>query len=724
MTRTPRSRAHPATTAKVQRWIDLVAALLSRRTPATFEELAREVPEYWTKWQDALRERSPAHRRMRIQSLKRTFERDKDELRRLGVQLHTLPDEAGGQEAGTYAMRAHEFYLPYLCVAGTGVARTGPRRVDRYGYRALTTLSFTPDELQAVVDAAAVVGDVGDPMLHRDATSALRKLAADLPVDGVRRRDDELRVVLPRARAHAVTFEVLGDALRRRKTVAFSYAGPGGQTARRNVEPYGLFFVGSHWYLAAHDRARGARRNFRLNRISDASVNSARAGSADFEIPAEFDLRALARSRQAWELGEGEEERAVFEVRGNTGSDLAALQHGVAVEGWPARRVIQVRRRAPLIRWLLSFAGGVVPVEPPELVALYRDAVRGTRARYERAVTDVPAPSPAGNPTTPEGWRPATAAEQWQRILQAIPLLADGEPHAMARVAAALGTSVEVLREDLYSLASRFEVPGGFVEGVQVYLESERVSVVTNHFLRPMRLTMPELCTLELGLAMLRARRPPDEHTILQSARERLRAAMASLPGEADDWDARVQVAHPALGAHAQVLRRSIRERRKVSMSYRRATRSEASLRVVHPQGLVASHGALYVVAWCERSADLRVFRMDRIETATLLDERCEVDAPLDVEALISSGKVFRHDGAPSMRVWYAPIVAPWIAEREGRRIETDGSLVVEHPVADDEWAIRHVLQYGDGAEVLVPGGLRTMLKERLDRMLEAVGDG
>ncbi|MBK8246972.1 MAG: hypothetical protein IPK85_06180 [Gemmatimonadetes bacterium] len=113
---------HSAATAprddrKVQRWIDLVAGLLARGTPATFEDLARVVPQYDEAWQAAQRERDPARRRTRLASLKRTFERDKDELRHLGVVLQTLPDPEGGQDASTYRLRATDFYLPYLCVA-------------------------------------------------------------------------------------------------------------------------------------------------------------------------------------------------------------------------------------------------------------------------------------------------------------------------------------------------------------------------------------------------------------------------------------------------------------------------------------------------------------------------------------------------------------------------------------------------------------------------------
>jgi predicted DNA-binding transcriptional regulator YafY len=69
------------------------------------------------------------------------------------------------------------------------------------------------------------------------------------------------------------------------------------------------------------------------------------------------------------------------------------------------------------------------------------------------------------------------------------------------------------------------------------------------------------------------------------------------------------------------------------------------------------------------------------------------------------------------MTVWYSHRIARWIAEREGCTLSDDGSLTLEHPLADEEWAVRHVLQYGPDAEVLHPPELRALLARRLAEM-------
>ena len=62
------------------------------------------------------------------------------------------------------------------------------------------------------------------------------------------------------------------------------------------------------------------------------------------------------------------------------------------------------------------------------------------------------------------------------------------------------------------------------------------------------------------------------------------------------------------------------------------------------------------------------------------------------------------------MTVRYSPRIARWVAEREGAKLAADGSVTLEHVVADDAWAVRHVLQYGPEAEILAPEELREKL--------------
>jgi proteasome accessory factor C len=123
-----------------------------------------------------------------------------------------------------------------------------------------------------------------------------------------------------------------------------------------------------------------------------------------------------------------------------------------------------------------------------------------------------------------------------------------------------------------------------------------------------------------------------------------------------------------------------------------------------------------------EAGEGIRVFRLDRIEGAEVLDERFEPGEGFSLDRVLEAGRVFIPAGEPDvMRVVYSPRVARWIAEREGRVPTADGSLVLEHPLGDPEWGLRHVLQYGAEAEVVEPEGMRELLRVRLGELLRVL---
>jgi predicted DNA-binding transcriptional regulator YafY len=359
-------------TPKVQRWLDLLAALLRHHYPVTFEQLIREVPAYAASGQ-------------KEETRRRMFERDKDELRAFGVPIETVP--AGEGDPQGYRLRVRDFYLPYLAVRSEGSPK--PRKVDPYGYRSLPSLSFEPEELAAVAAAAARVRELGDPLLAEHAESAMRKLACDLPVDAAGRQESDTQLVPPRAGARPDLLVLLDAAVRDRKLVTFTYRSIGsGAAGPRTVEPFGLFFLDQHWYLAGRTPGEATVKNYRLSRIEGAAPNPARPGTPDYEMPPGFDLREHARSRQAWELGAGDAVLATVEFRSRAGAAAAARRLGEEMPGSPDRRQFRARRLDVFARWLLSFGDDLLPVAPGELIEEYRGLVRETLAHHRSPPDD------------------------------------------------------------------------------------------------------------------------------------------------------------------------------------------------------------------------------------------------------------------------------------------------------------------------------------------------
>lgn len=308
---------------------------------------------------------------------------------------------------------------------------------------------------------------------------------------------------------------------------------------------------------------------------------------------------------------------------------------------------------------------------------------------------------------------PKGAAAQLNRILQLIPELADGQEHRIDDIAETVGSSRQQMMADLASISDRFDVPGGFVDAISILVEQHVVSVHTSHFHRPMRLTMSELCALELGLTMLRSERTPLEVQAVDRALERLRDTISNVPSNDRHVGTRyAELATVSSVEHLAVIRRAVIDRFRLRLRYRSGGATRAVDRIVSPQCLVCAEQMWYMVASGDDET-YRFFRLDRVEKVELLDDTFEADASV-VARVMASGRPFASESTRTMTVRYSARIARWVAEREGAKLAADGSVTLQHVVADDAWAVRHVLQYGPEAEILEPEELREKLVGQL----------
>ena len=349
---------------KVQRWIDLITALLARHYGASLNELRDIVPAYSSS---------------NLATLRRMFERDKDELRALGVPIVSLGVD--GDDESRYRVATGNFYLPYLEVAGArGVSK--PPRVDRFGYQALMECRLADGDMSTLADAAARVSRLGDPALTAEASYALRKLALDAPV-GMLTPTPGVTVLPAGSQADPAILSQLGDALQRRKQVSFSYYGiERDETERRTVLPYGLAYTSGHWYLHGQDTARGALRRFRVSRMREVVVNRKAPGTQDFEIPASFKLADQAVPVPPWSLGNEAVAVAEVQFKVKSGRVREARAMGTTARDRPDVSRYEVRRREPFLRWLLSLSGDGVLIGPTDLVREFRGLIDRTIAAH------------------------------------------------------------------------------------------------------------------------------------------------------------------------------------------------------------------------------------------------------------------------------------------------------------------------------------------------------
>ena len=198
------------------------------------------------------------------EAFEKMFERDKDELRALGVPIEVGYVEKGFEDEPGYRIRRDAFALPDI-------------RLDR-------------DEA-AVVGLAARVWQ--NASLAEATSSALLKLRAG----GVAVDTEGLAVVEPQLGAQEAAFDPLWRAVVERTPVRFGYQRPGADAAERHLEPWGISSWHGHWYVVGHDRDRDAVRMFRLSRVIGPVRTDGRPGG--YVVPAGTDIRELARSLDA-----------------------------------------------------------------------------------------------------------------------------------------------------------------------------------------------------------------------------------------------------------------------------------------------------------------------------------------------------------------------------------------------------------------------------------------
>ncbi len=343
---------------KVQRWLDLIAFLVGRRFPVSHDQLVEGVAGY----------RIDLERGVDPESLRRKFERDKRELRELGIPLESVPFSVDGQEATGYRLRGKDFYLPYLRLLerATPDSSQGPVRVQA----AAGHCEIAPEELAPAVEGLQALAKLASFPLRREARTAMSKLTFDLGDDVPLGPAPVLAAADPpvvRERVGALT-----DATARRKRVRFTYDAPDGKGPReRTVDPWGLIFKFNRWYLVGLDHDRDAPRTFRVARMSSLAPESGRPGTPDFERP-ELDLAAWA-GRDAWDLPGAETPAREADVHFAFPLSLWAERNGKGepqgppdASGGQVRR-FQVRHDGPFLRWLLTFEGEATPLSPDDL---------------------------------------------------------------------------------------------------------------------------------------------------------------------------------------------------------------------------------------------------------------------------------------------------------------------------------------------------------------------
>jgi proteasome accessory factor B len=300
---------------RAERLVNLVICLLSTRQFLTAERIRDAVPGYEAG--DGSKSTDEAFKRM--------FERDKAELRDLGIPLETGRNSHFDAEDG-YRIRRGDYELP--------------------------TIEFDAAEAAAVGLAARLwqSATLGEP-----ARQALIKLRAA----GTEVRVADAPGAVPHLDASDPSLPALLEAARSATVVCFDYVKKAGigEPERRCLEPWGVLSWRRRWYVAGLDRDRGEPRSFRLSRIVGPVETIGKPGA--FERPEKIDLLEMVAGR-----GPDDGQLALVRVSGNGGGQLRRIA-GSEVDGV---LTISFSETQWLARIIASAGSSAVALEPPELV--------------------------------------------------------------------------------------------------------------------------------------------------------------------------------------------------------------------------------------------------------------------------------------------------------------------------------------------------------------------
>jgi proteasome accessory factor C len=652
---------------KLIRQLSLVAFLMAERRLLTARDVKSNVEGY---------------SEMSDEAFARRFYSDRAELTALGVPLQSQRDEFTGEEL--YTLRSENYFL------------------DR--------LELDDDELAALQTALYYLE--GKFAYAEPLRLALQNLAlgrsgfASPPTETAGR----VRVSAPDYSPElAGRLSKLEAAISKQRTVRFGYWSPKRpRPAERVVNPYALRLDDGNWYVIGHDLGRDTVRTFKVSRIRG-DIRFATRRERDFRVPPDFDVEQH-RIPRPWQIGE-----SVGTARISVSGDTAWwVERTLADAGTVDDEVFETDYAQVdlLASWVLRQNGRAAPLEPDEL----RDSVADGLSRLLDAHQGE-APAPAG-PKRADSRQAAVerpsgpVAPERFGLLQALLahlLAACGEEKSAvldaAELAERFSIPIEELQDNL-SLLNLVNFGGGCYavyaehDGDVVRVDKELYGDV---FRRPPKLTPLEARAIRLAIEYVGPTIAADAHTKLVRVRKKLEETFGRFDLNATP-EPRVASDEETL---VKVLSDGAEKRRVVELEYLKEGEDKPTLRRVEPYTIERELPVWRVHTWDRTVDGARTFRLDRMRSARLTDERFERREGFDPSYLQNPRvAVLLHSSA----------VARWKLER-GAQLLTDGSAVAHVPYKTEDWLLSEVLADRGETVVLEPQRLRDVVARRARRL-------
>lgn len=309
------------------------------------------------------------------------------------------------------------------------------------------------------------------------------------------------------------------------------------------------------------------------------------------------------------------------------------------------------------------------------------------------------------------------ARDQVGRLLALVPYIQSRGEVPVEQAAADFGVKPQQIIKDLEVLWF-CGLPGlGMGDLIDVdmdVLAGEGVIRVSNadYLTRPLRLGSSEASALIVALRALRDAGDESVRPIVDRTLAKLEAAAGDGAALAAQVDVLISSDEAEVNRLRATLSDAVDRRRQVRLGYYVPARDEATERTVDPLRVVTAEGNSYLEAWCHLAEGQRLFRLDRVSSAKVLDSA--VDDHPDVQPRDLAAGLFQPSPDDTLVTLRLKPKARWVAEYYP--VETvseldDGGLRVTLRAGDDGWLTRLMLRIGGAAEVETPAELSTVVR-------------
>jgi proteasome accessory factor C len=301
------------------------------------------------------------------------------------------------------------------------------------------------------------------------------------------------------------------------------------------------------------------------------------------------------------------------------------------------------------------------------------------------------------------------ARDQVGRLLALVPYIQARREVPLDEAAAEFGVRPAQIIKDLHVLWF-CGLPGlGMGDLIEVdmdALEGDGVIRVSNaeYLTRPLRLDSSEASALIVALRALRESSGEDVRPIVDRTLGKLEAAAGDAASVAARVDLHLAAPDAATAAVRDRLARAVDTGRQLRLDYYVPARDESTARVVDPLRLVTAEGHDYLEAWCHSAEGQRLFRLDRISAAELLDTPVREHSDLAPRDLDEG--LFQPSPDDLLVTLLVQPQARWVAEYFPTEEVTEageGRLRIRLRVADPGWLVRLMLRLGGAASVEEP---------------------